>query len=612
MHLLSIRYENVRAFTDATLVLEKRTILLVGRNNSGKTSALKLLAWLLSEETYTRLADRSHLNQYERALLLPAKEVGHRARRLTLKIRIPDGRTARRYDCVDKIATLRFGFRVTPKPRVFVQLGKPTKTSGSNTDDTALELLEALQRAYAFVYIPAARDASSERYQSRLRQLYDMKLAPRVLHHGKPGKPIGDYTRITSMLSELEGIANTALSELLQEMSDLVPSELLDNCNVTLADSLREHLVATVVDNLLLNVKTGGHDEKGVGAVDVGSGLQSLLDLMIALIVGNENSSKKHIVAIEEPEAYLHPSVQRVFARQLLSGTFADKTIISTHSPIFVDESQYANICLANDRTFRWPAAAPSVRRGEIHSRLLTGPGAEMIFYSSVLLVEGDGDRMFFEGLRRRLAAIDETGRIDNMIVVQVGGKTSFGPWIKLLLALNVGPAQNHISFVAAPDGDAVHDICRALREAGIDIPAGILSTMQHTHERMTDGNYDLWREGLTSVNEMLTNSKQPVPVYFLVGDLESAIFLDLSEEGCRQLANSLDITFQSKEDFIKTMGSKAIDGSGSDKNKAPHLRKAIAENIELSDLSTSLRLVMDKWLTNAGLEPKEIANSFS
>ena len=46
--LISIRYENVRGFYDATLPLEKEKILIVGRNHAGKTSALKLLAWLIN------------------------------------------------------------------------------------------------------------------------------------------------------------------------------------------------------------------------------------------------------------------------------------------------------------------------------------------------------------------------------------------------------------------------------------------------------------------------------------------------------------------------------------------------------------------------------------
>jgi predicted ATP-dependent endonuclease of OLD family len=109
------------------------------------------------------------------------------------------------------------------------------------------------------------------------------------------------------------------------------------------------------------------------------------------------------------------------------------------------------------------------------------GQGAEMIFASSVLLVEGEGDWAFFEGLRRRLAEQDETGRVDNLFVIHVGGKSNFAPWIKLLLDLRGGSTDGGPAYLVVPDGDATSEIQQAFNESNISIPREALTLMQNS-----------------------------------------------------------------------------------------------------------------------------------
>jgi hypothetical protein len=83
--------------------------------------------------------------------------------------------------------------------------------------------------------------------------------------------------------------------------------------------------------------------------------------------------------------------------------------------------------------------AIPSARSGHfdggVNTALMTGYGAEMAFAHAVLLVEGDGDRLYFESLRRRLAKKSKTGAIDQLYVVPTGGKTAFAPWLRMLVS---------------------------------------------------------------------------------------------------------------------------------------------------------------------------------
>ena len=103
--------------------------------------------------------------------------------------------------------------------------------------------------------------------------------------------------------------------------------------------------------------------------------------------------------------------------------------------------------------------------------RYLRGFGAEMAFARAVLLVEGEGDRLYFEGLRRRLAVASGDGRLDEIYVVPTGSKTSFSPWLRLLRSYGRGEGERPVSWLASPDSDGATDMLRAWRDAGLTIP---------------------------------------------------------------------------------------------------------------------------------------------
>ena len=60
MHIQKIEIKNFRLLEDVGLSLENRTTVIVGRNNSGKTSLSELFRRLLSDKSpYFRLEDFS-------------------------------------------------------------------------------------------------------------------------------------------------------------------------------------------------------------------------------------------------------------------------------------------------------------------------------------------------------------------------------------------------------------------------------------------------------------------------------------------------------------------------------------------------------------------------
>ena len=147
-------------------------------------------------------------------------------------------------------------------------------------------------------------------------------------------------------------------------------------------------LVQWIADKTTLRIATGEHDKKTVEPEELGSGLQSLLELALQQ-AREEPSEVDRIIAVEEPEAFLHPAAQRTLAR-MVGDRSEGKRIVSTHSPILVDEARFGETILVRDHRFFAPAPVEDQARAAINTALLVGYGAEMAFSTSVLLVEGE------------------------------------------------------------------------------------------------------------------------------------------------------------------------------------------------------------------------------
>ncbi|GAA5531279.1 hypothetical protein Hgul01_05104 [Herpetosiphon gulosus] len=170
--------------------------------------------------------------------------------------------------------------------------------------------------------------------------------------------------------------------------------------------------------------------------------------------------------AIEEPEAHLHPHLQRLAYRHFLRSRYvredseiqhSQQTILmTTHSPHIVSISPLRSLVLMKrnikgDATIAVSTVGIDWDNSEVADleRYLEVTRGEILFSRAVLLVEGDAEEYIIPVLARLLGYdLDEQG----ISVCSISG-THFEPYIKLL-----GPRALNIPFAIITDFDPAKD----------------------------------------------------------------------------------------------------------------------------------------------------------
>jgi predicted ATPase len=599
-HLLGFEIENLRGFRRATLDLAPDLLLLVGPNNSGKTSIFRLLDWLLNAASEATLRGDTPLTDEEQQLLIPARKTGGGARRLVLNVRLRDGRRHERFFARNGLARLRFRVR---SDRIYANVRPPRRSETLDSEDSALQLLRELREATYFRHVPASRDVASERFGETLRTALEARLSERAVHQVLGGAPT-EYRQLKQALASLREVAETLAAPLWNDVRDeLMPSLARDASFRLTVDA--PNLVKWMAERIELKLVTGDHDPDAVFPIEVGSGLQSLLDLAMFRSEAIPDGVDP-ILAVEEPEAFLHPTAQRTLARRLIADD-SIKLLVSTHSSTFVDEASYDAVALVRNHVVFQPPRDLEPRRAEINSALLSGQGAEMVFSRGVLLVEGEGDKLFFETLRRRLAPHDPSGSLDELSIVWVGSNTIFAPWIRLLEGY-ARDGLRPVEWLAVADGaDSASLLGQAFREAQVRLPDTISQALQGVAQAAAGNNQGRLVTRTRAFNQAArTNDFRAglIPI-----DLEYAALADTTAATVRAIRARLNLGAASRDELLRKLGSKHGAGPSAEPLKAPWTRAAIAELLPLTELTTDVQDVLRRWFRMALPDAKQVNN---
>lgn len=408
MYLRRVDVQNFRLLRDVSLLLEPQTTLVVGRNNSGKTSLTELLRRLLVDQRPAfKLEDFSlaaHNKFWQAAQLIKAgaeiSEVRDALPVIKVKLTITYEKDAVDLgplseciidldpDCTDAVIVVAFEPSAGMVEALLEGLGDDGDTEDERKKNLLRGVKERLGRTYAVsVHAQDPGDPSNQK-RMELTQLTaivradlisaqrglddvttrDRDVLGRILRvlfetADANGATPDDKTTADKLKEAVEDVQRELDQNVAQHMNALLPTfslfgypglsdpGLVTETELDVEQLLQNH---TKIRYSGANGLTLPEGYNGLGARNL---IYILLQLLSFFRTFNAAAPAPaiHLVFIEEPEAHLHPQMQEVFVRQIekVAGVFSQmdggrhwpvQFVMSTHSPHLANAAPFETL----------------------------------------------------------------------------------------------------------------------------------------------------------------------------------------------------------------------------------------------------------------------------
>lgn len=466
MRINRIKITDFRNFADFDIQLNSKNIVIVGENNAGKSNLIYALRLVLD----TSLPNSARY--LEASDFWDGLEKPFAGNEIHVTVEFADfdrdeNELASVRDCfkegdIGLLSAISFIYR----PTIGKDVEDPTTLTKDDYEfyyccdnDIERRITDlSFQKFIPMVVFPALRDASADIDSWRRSPL--RSLIERLQVNEAELKDLGE--RIDAITNEL--LEQPAISAL----QGKIDNRLEQMVGETLTVDPMLGLIDTDPHRLLrfLRLFAEGTRKRPLG--EIGTGYANILYLILVLLDAQQKRDAVEqatmLLAIEEPEAHLHPHLQRLVFGDLFNNPEvfsseqsetemfreAPPVLITTHSPHITSVAPLNSVLVLKRTTTGTLArniisAKLSTNDVKDIERYLDVTRSELVFSKAVILVEGIVEAILIsEFAKQKDKPLDEHG----ISIVNING-TDFVPYLKLL-----GPDGFDMQVVVITDGD--------------------------------------------------------------------------------------------------------------------------------------------------------------
>lgn len=517
MYISKVTVENFRLLKNSILNLgnqqDKDLSLLIGRNNSGKTSFIVLFDKFLKKAGSFNFDDFSHEVRKQILEINEGTDIHDLSIKLIIEIT---------YTHEDDLANIsEFILDLSPtenkvkllfecyieKKKLLKDLSNIEKNKNRYIKKNLGSYLT--RRIYTFDSVENIKTDNRNKLIQKDFKAIDNLINCQIVHAKR------DVSSSEGTVSSTKVLSNLATKYFDKKSENQLTHVELDDINASILDmdqtlekkydkffndflnKSKDFLAMTdlrVVSDLESKEIITNHSKVVYGEEDLalpehlnGLGYMNILYLLLQLEITKENFMSRtrdiNLLFIEEPEAHTHPQLQAVFiekVRSLLSEITSLQTFITTHSShivknckfedirCFINDSDNCNVNIRNFYTDLKLKYGDEKENFKFLNQYLTIESAELFFAEKVIFIEGYTERVL---LPYFITQFDESGDEDkeklssqNISIIEIGANAkAFKHFIdfldiKTLIVTDIDTIKKtEVSYKACPVNEGTH-----------------------------------------------------------------------------------------------------------------------------------------------------------